>query len=294
MHNEQKAWAGTTYGNTWMHQKLVQMLRYVDVRLIYAFVSVFVIPVCLVIRKENKYIYGYFRRQFGYGALKALWKTYVNNCLFGQVVIDRFAMYAGRKFDVEIEGYDNFLSLAARPEGFMHFSAHVGNYELAGYTLEVVNKRMNALVFAGEKASVMENRNRMFAHTNIGMIPMMPDMSHIFAINHALEHGEIVSMPCDRVHGSTKCYRLPFLGGEADFAMGPFAVAASAGYNVLAVNVMKASMLKYRIYVTPLDYDRTQPRRAQMKQLAEAYVSELERIVRMYPTQWYNYFDFWK
>lgn len=294
MHKEQKAWAGTTYGNSWMHHTLIKWLRTVDVRWIYAFMYVFVIPVCIVVRKETKYMYRYFRCQWGYGRLKSLWKTYVNNCLFGQVVVDRFAMYAGRKFEVEMEGYDNFLKLAARPEGFMHFSAHVGNYELAGYSLKVENKRMNALVFAGEKATVMENRNKMFAETNIRMVPMLPDMSHIFTINNALEQGEIVSMPCDRVHGSPKCFRLPFLGGEADFAMGPFAVAASAGYNVLAVNVMKVSALKYKIHITPLDYDRSLPRRAQMKQLAEAYVAELERIVRMYPTQWYNYFDFWK
>jgi predicted LPLAT superfamily acyltransferase len=31
-----------------------------------------------------------------------------------------------------------------------------------------------------------------------------------------------------------------------------------------------------------------------MAQLSRAYAEELERILKMYPTQWYNYFDFWR
>ena len=35
-------------------------------------------------------------------------------------------------------------------------------------------------------------------------------------------------------------------------------------------------------------------RQEQINQIASGYVKELERVVRLYPTQWYNYFDFWK
>jgi predicted LPLAT superfamily acyltransferase len=62
---------------------------------------------------------------------------------------------------------------------------------------------------------------------------------------------------------------------------------------VLAVNVMKTAAKRYKIYVTPLHYDLQASRREQIRQLAQSYVDELERIVRLYPTQWYNYFEFW-
>ena len=76
--------------------------------------------------------------------------------------------------------------------------------------------------------------------------------------------------------------------------MGPFTVAAMRGLDVLAVNVMKESSKRYRIYVTPLDYDKQASRRVQTDQLLHSYVAELERLLKLYPTQWYNYFDFWK
>ena len=56
---------------------------------------------------------------------------------------------------------------------------------------------------------------------------------------------------------------------------------------------MKSSLQGYKIYVTPLHYDKSAPRQEQIRQLSDAYVSELERLVCRYPTQWYNYFDFW-
>jgi predicted LPLAT superfamily acyltransferase len=266
-----------------MHTWLIRILRFIPIRALYAFVFLFVVPVCLVVNPANRIIYRYFRSRWGYGALKSALMTYRNFYLFGQVVVDRFAMYAGKTFDVEVEGKEHYDKLVERPEGFMILSAHVGNYEIAGYTLRNEQKRLNALVFAGEKASVMQNRNKMFAQTNIRMIPLRADMSHIFEINNALADGQIVSMPADRMLGSAKSFTLPFLQGEAEFPQGPFKIAAARGASVLAINVMKASSKRYKIYVTPLS-----------EPMPQSYVRELERVVGMYPAQWYNYFEFWK
>ena len=300
-------WAGTTYGNEWMHRWLIRLLRHIDTRVLYVFVAVFVIPVCLMLNPSRGIIYRYFRQRIGYGRLKSAWKTYVNHCLFGQVVVDKFAMYAGKKFDIVVEGDERFTELTKQQEGFMLLSAHIGNYEIAGYTLVSKEKRLKALVFAGEKASVMRNRNKMFAQTNTDMIAIRPDMSHLFEIDKALTDGEIVSMSADRINGSPKFIEHDFLGAspaehasdaesygaKAKFPLGPFAIATARSVNVLAVNVMKSSLRGYKIYVTPLHYDKSAPRQEQIKQLSDAYVSELERLVRKYPTQWYNYFDFW-
>lgn len=291
----EQEWAGTTYGNAWMHKWLIRMLRHIDVRILYLFVAIFVIPVCLVLNPSRGIAYRYFRRRIGYGRLKSAWKTFVNHCLFGQVVVDKFAMYAGKQFDVEIENYNEFTTRASRKEeGFVQLSAHIGSYEIAGYTLAVEGKSFNALVFAGEKASVMQNRDKMFAGTNIKMIAIQQDMSHLFEIDKALTDGGIVSMPADRINGSQKCIEHVFLGAKAKFPLGPFSVATMRGLDVLAVNVMKNSLLGYKIYVTPLAYDKEASRQEQIRQLSSAYVAELEKRVRQYPTQWYNYFEFWQ
>lgn len=287
-------WQGTTYGNGWMHKWLIRLLRYTDTRVLYAFAAIFIVPVCLVVNPAQRITYRYFRDRCGMSWLRAVIKTYVNFYMFAQVVIDKFAMYAGRKFKTEIEGYDYFLTLAGKEGGFIQLSAHIGNYEIAGYTLTAEKKRFNALVFAGEKESVMRNRNRMFGDRNIRMIAIKPDMSHIFLINNALSDGETVSMPADRVIGSQKTMAVTLLGKEAHLPAGPFTVATMRGLPVIAVNVMKTAHDTYKIYVTPLRYDLSAPRRQQARQLADAYAAEIGRMMTMYPEQWYNYFDFWQ
>lgn len=288
-----KEWAGTTYGTSWMHRWLIGLLKHSDIRFWYVFAYVFVIPPCLL-RKGYHFIYQYFRQQWGYGVIRAFKETYIQHCKFAEVVIDKFAMYAGKRFKVNIEGYEHFEHLAKQPEAFIQLSAHIGNYEIAGYTLTAKEKRFNALVFSGEKGSVMSNRTKMFEQTNIRMIPISKDMSHMFILNEALDNGETLSMPADRRFGSKKAITLKFLGQEADFPLGPFSVTTMRGLDALAVNVMKTSWTGYTIYVTPLPYDKEAPRKQQTEQLAEAFRDELERMVKRYPTQWYNYFEFWK
>lgn len=290
--DEQK-WKGTTYGNGWMHRWLIRLLRYIDVRCLYVFVAVFVVPVCLIVNPSGKIIYRFFRRHFGYSAWKAIRKTYANHYLFSQVVIDKFAMYAGKKFKIDIEGYEHFQMLATQQPAFIQLSAHIGNYEIAGYSLVAEQKPFNALVFFGEKESVMLNRAKMFSSTHIRMIPIKSDMSHLYLIDQAIGRGEIVSMPSDRMIGSLKYVEHDFLGEKAKFPQGPFRVATMRALDVVAVNVMKTASKAYTIYVTPLRYDKSASRQAQIQQLSALYVEELERMVRMYPTQWYNFFDFW-
>lgn len=290
---QERKWVGTTYGNSLMHKWLIALLRVIDIRIIYIFTYVFVIPP-FIFRPGFKCIYRYFRERWGFGPTKAFIKTYLNHCMFSQVVIDRFAMYSGKHFQFEIDGNEFFGELANKPDPFILFSSHVGNYEIAGYTLVSEKKPFNALVFWGEKQSVMENRSNMFSDKNIRMISIKEDMSHLFSINNALQHGEIVSMPADRIFGSQKYVVENLLGAEVRLPLGPFSVATMRGIDVLAVNVMKHSTKVYTIYVTPLSYDKQKPRAKQIEQLAHNYIKELERILKLYPTQWYNYYDFWK
>lgn len=279
-----------------MHRLLIGSLRWLDVRLLYTFTSLFVIPVCLLLNTSHSRTsaYRYFRCRHGYGRLRSAWSTYVNHCLFAQVVIDRFVVYAGKRFKVEIEGYEHFQQLETEEKGFMIFSSHVGCYEVAGYSLTSKTKRFNALVFGGEKASVMEGRQEILTHHNIRMIPVMEDMSHLFLVNEALDNNEIISMPADRIIGPIRTITSKFFGDEARFPAGPFSVATMKGQDVLAVNVVKISVKSYKVYVTKLNYDKLAPRKQQIQLLVESYVKELEHRVRQYPLQWYNFYDFWR
>lgn len=287
-------WVGTTYGNGWMHRWLIRFLRVIDVRLLYAFTYVFVVPPTLIVNaKARCSIYGFYRKGMRYGKLKSAWMTYKNHCAFSQVVIDRFAMYAGKKFKIDVVGYDEFKQLTLQHEGFIQLSSHIGNYEIAGYSLRTPEKRFNAMVFGGEKESVMANRSKLFEGNNIRMIPMREDMSHLFEINQALANGEILSMPADRVFGSQKAFSCEFLGHPAKFPQGPFLLAAVRNVPMLFVSVMKTGTKRYTATVSRIETETGGNTKAKAAALARKYVEMLEDTVRAHPSQWYNYFEFW-
>ena len=288
-----RQWAGTTYGNDWMHRWLVRLLRVVPLGLMYWFVAIVIMPVTFAVNPNRKYIYTFYRRRLGKGRLGAAWMAYRNFCMFAQVVIDKFAIYAGRHFDIEVEGFEHYKRLATRKEGFIQLAAHVGNYEIAGFTLKA-KKRINALVYYGEKESVMRSRGVVFDQMNIGMIPIGQGIDYVFEIASALSRGEIVSIVADRaLDTSSKTVSVKLFDKDARLPVGPFSIAAAQGLDVLMIMVMKTKRKKYKIYVTPLDFDKSARRAERQEQIALLYSRELERRVREYPLQWYNYFDFW-
>lgn len=290
---DNRAWRGTTFGNAFMLQWLIRVLRHTDVRIWYVFVAVFVIPFCVLCFPSGKAVYHYFRRRQRFGVLKSAWMTYCDHVLFSQVVIDKFAMYGGKRFHVDVVGEEIFRRHRDDKAPFVIFSSHVGCYELAGYTLDSGDKPFNALVYFGEKATVMENRNRMFAGNHIRMIPVLNDMSHLFRIEEALANGEIVSLPADRIFGSPRSVTVDLLGSPARLPAGPFSVVAMRGVDCLTVNVMKTSCRGYTAFVHELSYDKKAPRKAQVEALARGFAAELEKMMRRYPAQWYNYYEFW-
>ena len=279
-----------------MQRTLVKLFRFIPLWLCYG-VTGLVIPFYMLFdRRGYRASYRFFRRRIGRSAVGSFFSVYANEFRMGQVVLDRFAFYAGRRFDLQIEGMDLYLRLADGEPGFIQVSSHVGNYELAGYTLRAEKKRIHALVFSGETQTVMQQRAEMFGPSNITMVPIAADMSHLFTLNAALLSGDVVSMPGDRIHGSQKSIACPFFGAPARFPLGPFLLAAQREVTMLAIFVMKEGLRRYRVFVRELESasDAAAPSRVRAQALAGRFAEELETVVRRYPTQWFNFFDFWQ
>lgn len=286
-------WQGHTDGNRWMQQQLINCFRFLNLRIYYAGVAC-VVPFYMLFGAGFKSSYHYFRRRQHFGKLKSLVYIYRQYFRFGQVMIDRFACYAGKTFHVEIEHYERFTDAALRKEAFVMLSGHVGNYEIGGYHLVAENKPINALVYAGETEVVRENREILFGKNNIRLIPMQSDMSHVFAMNNAFHNGEIVSIPADRCIGSEKTVECCFMGAKARFPKGAFSTIVLEGIKALPIFVMKEGVNRYRIFVEELEMPPAELKREEkIKHLAQQYAAQLERIVRKYPEQWFNFFEFW-
>ncbi|MBP5548593.1 MAG: acyltransferase [Bacteroidales bacterium] len=290
-----REWSGKTHGGTFMQRRLIGLLRWTDVRVIYFFMA-FAIPFYMIFnRKGYRAMRDFFVRR-GARGLRIVWYIFRNHFVFGQVIIDRFAVYAGRGFDFEHDGKEQVDACFSEPGGFLMLSSHTGNYELAGCTLKSDNKRVHALVYAGETEAIMENRGRVLGGHSTDMIPVKNDMSHIFMMNAAIDDGDAVSMPADRLLGSKKNLPCIFMGSEAALPAGPFVFAAQKEIPVFAVFVMKKKATRYTLIVRRVDNEESRSEssvRGRAAIMAKSYAGILENVVKQYPYQWFNYFDFW-
>jgi len=286
-------WKGRTDGLPWMIRSLVVLMKVIDRRIIYCFMAI-VVPFYMIFHHDSYLAtYRFFRQRFHYGRIKSFLKVYANHFRFGQVIIDRYAAYAGKKFRFELDGNERFMELVHGERGFVQLSSHAGNYEMVGYGLTSTTKKINGLFYGGESKVMMDFRRKILAMHNVNLIEVDESMSHIFNMNAAIDRGEIVSMTGDRLFGSSKAIKCMFLGKEASFPMGPFALAVQKEVPMLAVFSMRYKG-RYRVYVRDIEQDESLPIRARMTDMAKKFASELENVVRMYPTQWFNYYDFWK
>lgn len=293
--NIQKQWDGKTQGGDFGQRSLVFLIRFLGLRFVY-FMMAFAIPFFVIFnKKESNAIIKYYHEILGFTKFRSLFKVFKNNFLFGKMMLDRLALMAKKnKFSIKIVNEDLFDDLCNNEKGFMIGSAHVGNFELAGYALHQEKKRIHSLIFGGESPEIQARRDEMLKRNNIVGIVASNDMSHIFKIKNALDEGNIVSMPCDRMLGSNKNVKVTLLGKETSLPMGPFITAAHSDVKMISIFIMREKTWNYTVYVNEIHYDENLNIRQRSEQLAKNYAKELESVLKEYPDQWFNFYDFWE
>lgn len=295
---DKKEWEGKTGGGNIGQKTLFFYFRYGSIPLSYFFMGFVVFFYLIKNREEAQNIYSYFRTKIGYSPIKSVLSTYRNHFLFGKTIIDKFAMFAGRKeeYKIEVEGNEVFHELADNPDkGAILINSHVGSAEIAGYVLKQEKKKFYALVYGGEVSAIQQYRAKILAEKNIFMIPVTDGFSHIFDLNNALKGHNFISIAGDRVYTDSKNLKFNFLGEQAAFPIGPFLLATKMKVPLMFSFVMQEGYKSYHCYVKKVMVEEYQylTKDQQIEYVMQRYVSSLEEILKKYPLQWYNFYKFW-
>ncbi|MDR2011310.1 MAG: lysophospholipid acyltransferase family protein [Bacteroidales bacterium] len=294
---QSRQWKGKTGGGKFGQKSLFFMLRTINVSFFYPVLFV-VVPFYMLFGREG-YIatIRYFKNCYGFSTWKSFWHTYKNHFIFGQVVLDKFAVWSGREdqFEVEVSGNEYIQDLFNKNTGFIIASSHIGNFELGGFAFKQDKKKLYGLVYSGETQELQKNRIEATQKSNMNLISVKEDMSHLFLIKEILERGDILTIPCDRIYGSPKKIKCEFFNRDAYFPFGPFRLAVQMDVPIVALFVMKNSWKKYHAYVCPVNINTEEQNPVKKANtLACYFVNKCEEILRKYPQQWFNYYNFWK
>ena len=287
-----QAWNGQTGGTHWMQRALVWMIRHWGISFVYGLMHPWLIWYVLVRPKERNGAYRYHRHR-GRKPIQAAFDVYRSFYHFGKIILDRFAVYSGHEFDVVVEHKERYFDKMQRKEGFVLLFSHMGNSEMAAYSIATPDKRMNILAYGGETPVVMEQRAKVLEKNNIGMIVVNPgEMNHIFEIHNALERGEVLAVAGDRRWGD-KVILCDVLGSPAPLPAGVFQLCAALKCPIILPFVFKEPHNRYHILTEELQVNTSLPRAQRAADLAQQFADYLTKMALAHPYAWFNNFDFW-
>lgn len=286
-------WEGKSKGTVLGYKIFIFFIRKLGVRAAYGLLYFVALYYVFFAGKSTRSIYYYFRKRLKYSLTKSVISIYKSYYIFGKTIIDKVAISSGLKsqFTYECDGVENITNLLEKQQGGIMISAHVGNFEIAEYFFEEIDTRsqISLVTTDAEHQNIKEYMEKVTIRSKVKFILVQDDMSHIFEINNALTNGELVCFTGDRYMKAQKVLTESLMGKDANFPAGPFLLASRLNVPVLFVYVMKETNKHYHLYARSADV-----KNRDAQGLLRKYTESVEWMLKKYPLQWFNYFDFWE
>ncbi|PKQ45476.1 LpxL/LpxP family acyltransferase [Confluentibacter flavum] len=286
-------WDGKSRGTVFGFKVFIYFIKNFGINAAYALMHLPVPYFCLFSRKNVKGLSYYFRKRLGYSWVKSSIGVYKTYYIFGQTLIDKIAIPAGlgENYTFEFDGEHLLEEALAEKKGGILISAHVGNFELAQYFFNkrLKNTSIRIVITDQDHQDIKEYLDQFRHRDELQFIIVRDDFSHIFEINAALAQNKIICIAGDRYLKDTKCIQEKLLGKTAKFPVGPFYLASRLNVPVLFVYVMREPKKHYHLYARRIDVKARDAQDLLMK-----YTQNIENIVKKYPLQWFNFYDFWE
>ena len=287
-------WKGQSRGNAIGYSIFIYLIKYFPLFFAYGLLRFVSFYFVLFSRKSHQYLF--FEHVCGSSRLQSFFKIIKNNYLFGQVLVDKIAVLSGyvKRFTYTHEGIHHIQNI--QNGGFL-IGAHMGNWEIASELLENFSVKVNVLMLEAERIQSKQLLNNVQTEKKMNIIPIKDDFSHLIEIQFALERKELIVLHGDRFIGNAKSIKRSFFGKEALFPYGPFYLAAKFNKPISFVFALKESKSHYHFYASEPKvfppFKSIVKRNEIIGSIASEYVLLLEKMVQKYPTQWFNFYDFW-
>lgn len=256
----------------------------------------------LLLKNQRKFVSEYrqnLSNKFGKEILK-------NSCNFSHFfsfassICDKFAIWQGKisRDNIIIQNYDEFKrDIINNTRGCMLLTSHFGNVEIARALAKMSEKRKiyiivynkHAMKFNSVISSLIENNIEVFYTQDL-------DIKTMLKLQEIIEKGDHIAIMGDRIApNSSKVVRLKFLNKTAPFSYGPYILASILK---IPIYTLWCEKVDNKFYIQAMILDKapkiSRQKDEDAKKYIQKYIDILEKKCKNNPTQWYNFFDFWK
>ena len=249
--------------------------------------------------KIHRAVRPYLKRRFpGESALRYFRHTFLLVFSFGKVLVERgwLGTIKGASLSGDTEGYAQIIEEINKGKGLVLLTAHMGNWQSALAHLGNLPVPVNALMQYNREAVSKHYFDLNPTKRPFQIIDAEGGFGGMVDALAALNRGEVVTIMGDRyVRGSSTS--TTFLEATTRLPDSAYMLAASAGAPVAIVFAAQTGVGRYQLKVWDVFYPEYKSRDERGQMLVECVgklSSAMEKYVKLYPYQWYNFFNFWK
>jgi KDO2-lipid IV(A) lauroyltransferase len=190
------------------------------------------------------------------------------------------------------EGKEHIDGAMARGKGTLILTAHLGNWEMGGIFLSLMGYSLTVITAPDVEERLHEFRVRLRQEQRIKVVTLDDTLASSLAVLKALQANELVALLGDRdLFG--KGIPVNFFGQRVFFPIGPALLAYLSEASLIPTFVLIDQDDKYRCLAEPpIVLQKTGNRDRDLAENTQRIAAALEKFIRLYPDQWYTFYDY--
>lgn len=215
---------------------------------------------------------------------------------YGRATIDVWRLRS-EAFTPRITTFDEDAGVLAASRrlgrGFLLVTGHVGNWEMGAVTLRRHGLTPAVVGQPELDPNVQEMRLVLRERLGVESIDIGTSMATAFKVRSAIDRGRAVALLVDRAYPEDQVV-VPFFGRPTPFLRSPALLARFCGCDVLPGFFLRNRDGSYRnVWGEPLVSDSSLSPEEDASRIMSRVATDLEGVVRAYPSQWFNFYGYW-
>ena len=247
---------------------------------------------CALLKNERRAIREFLRRALD--REPKIREIYANFYKFSLTLCEKIAVWNGKIALDQIRVQDGMRELLSDGTGKILITSHFGNTEIArALSASTAGIKINVLIFRKHSENFMKFIEKMGGGVKILYVGEL-GIGEMLQIKELLQNGEHIAVMGDRMPvGSDKFQSEDFLGRSANFPIGGYLLAKILDaplFSLWCYEGREGRELRLQPLPAPL---KSRDKARSVALALKCYVRQLELYAREFPSQWYNFFDFW-
>ncbi len=213
--------------------------------------------------------------------------------IFAVCMVDRFASKINpENYTFEYENIE--IPVKTLESGTVLVYSHFGGWAASSSGVHVKNK-IHIVMREAMLDGMREVENALGLKSQLNIIDLNQGTIAVSVqIANALMNEEVVTIMADRASNAKAEMEVLFLNKKARFNKNPFQIAYKTDKPIVAYFIIFAGIQHYKVEYIIIDMDRSKAEDEAVREALIQYVKKFEEIIKQYPNQWFNFYDFWE